>query len=182
MRATTAFCLVIGVIAIGVGSATARFAAPRYYYSQPDTFQVEMVQGLAESSCRCERRASPGQKEDCWAAFHRKMPRSGFAGTACAPISEEQRCGTIKGPAGHTDACITVRYEYVGSIGPAYLCTRNEAMAVEAAWYSELVRRNRDRKSAELDFSTPQTDQMVRDLMANKPIDLAPKRGVCASS
>jgi len=183
MRATIFACLAIGAIAIGVGSASALHPQEQGLWG-PSSFQGEMMQRLAETSCLCERRAGPGGKDACWAAFHQKMPQSGIGGTACAPVAQEERCGTVKGPTGDSNVCVTVDYEYVvdGLGRSAHLCTHDEAMAVEAAWYNELTRRNRGRTSPDPDLSTPKTDQMVRDLMVGKQIDLTAKRGVCTSS
>ena len=181
MRTTEVFCLLIGVVAIAAGCAG--IISPAHFDEDgPQSFQALMAQDLAIAACRCQRHAGPGGRDACWTAFRRKMSPGGVGGTACAPISEEFVCGKIRGPAGDSDGCVILRYDYVVSDKVGYLCTRDEAMAVEAAWYNELERRNKDRHLRKPDFSTPETDQMVRDLMADKPIELAPKRGVCTSS
>jgi hypothetical protein len=175
--------LAIGAIAVGAGSASALHPL-QGDLPGPQSHEEEMMQRLAETSCLCERRTGPSGKDACWAAFHRKMPQSDVGGTACAPVAQEERCGTVKGPAGDSNVCVIVDYDYIGDgpDRPAHLCTREEAMAAEAAWYDEAFARNKGRDWPVAGFSTPRTNQMVRDLLAGKPIDLTPKRGVCTSS
>lgn len=189
-RVITICCFVIGAgcLTIGVEGALRTTPPPRLAAAKPvaavsETDQ-DRLQQLANTSCRCERRAGPKGKDACWAAFDAQMPEqsSSDAMTTCLPVPQTMRCRHDDKPPADPNmdmdigTCVTTEYWYKGGGGDVRLCSKEEAAAVERVWNREgsaNPRRNR---------TTPMADKLARDLAAGKPIPVTSGPGGCASS
>jgi hypothetical protein len=90
----------------------------------------DYYRGLAEASCKCDRRASGApDKEACWRAFDAATDnsRANPGGTLCYPISER----SVHLP---DESRLTITWNLVGS--RAFFCSEKEAISAEALWAS----------------------------------------------
>lgn len=188
-RATTVWCLIIGVVCIGGGVAGPIHPLPlaKVAIAAPITdFDAEQnrLQQLADNSCRCERRAGAKGKKACWAAFDAVLPENELNEqiTTCLPIPRTLRCKqsdtplSVDNPLTGTGPCATTEYRYEGGDGDVFLCSKEEATAVERLWNKEVEAHPRS------NADTPMADKLARDLAAGKPIPLTSGPGGCASS
>ena len=193
-RATIVCCLIIGLVCIGAGVAGAVHPLPLAKAAvaaaaAPITdFDAEQnrLQQLADNSCRCERRAGAKGKKACWAAFDAQLPENDFNEqiTSCLPIPQTLRCkqSETKDPPANNDIlmaasgpCATTEYRYEGGDGDVFLCSKEEASAVERLWNKEVAAHPRG------NANTPMADKLARDLVAGKPIPATFGPGGCAS-
>ena len=191
-RATTVCCLIIGAICIGSGVAGAIHPLPlaKAVIAAPSTpitdFDAEQnrLQQLADNSCRCERRAGAKGKKACWAAFDAQLPENELNEqfTTCLPIPRTLRCKQSDAPANNdimiaaSGPCATTEYRYEGGDGDVFLCSKEEATAVERIWNREVDANPRS------NAGTPMADKLARNLAAGKPIPVTSGRGGCTSS
>lgn len=169
-RTMSAVCGLIGLAALAVGAMGAAFPV----LPKAPELDFAKLQRVAEAACRCDRAAKPGDEKGCWAELDRAIPPDpdSFAGTACAPVSEEQRCvgggeETMlpDGIVGMTlPKCVTTGYSYVGSGGEVRLCSRAEAQAVERMYNKESA------AAGDPNAPTPLADKLARDFAAGKPV------------
>jgi hypothetical protein len=181
-------CVIVGAscLAGGIGGALRPVSLAKAAEAKPAVAETDQdrLQQLANTSCRCERRAGPKGKDVCWAAFDAQMPEqsSTDAMTTCLPVPQTMRCTHADKPPADPamdmdiGTCVTTEYRYEGGGGEVRLCSKEEAAAVERVWNRE-VSADPQRNSR-----TPMADKLARDLAAGKPIPVTSGPGGCASS
>lgn len=153
-----AVCAAIGVGSLAAGVFVAIHPTEVRKMSMPQ-FQLDRLQLLAESSCRCERRAGRNGAAKCWAEFERRMPGSDVD-SMCEP-SVHTRCAG-EGMLGGND-CVAMQYYFAGHL----LCSTKEVSTMEAVVSAEL-------QTTRGKGPFPLTEKLYRDMVAGRPL---PKLG-----
>ena len=188
-RATAVCCFITGLacVSLGVAGAIRPLPLAKAAIAAPITdFDAEQnrLQQLADTSCRCERRAGAKGKKACWAAFDAQLPENDLNEriTTCLPIPQTLRCKQSDTPPGDdvlmaaSGPCATTEYRYEGGDGDVFLCSKEEATAVERLWNREVSAHPQS------NARTPMADKLARDLAAGKPIPATSGPAGCASS
>ncbi|MGN6819139.1 MAG: hypothetical protein ACTHJR_10780 [Sphingomonas sp.] len=161
-----AVCTTIGVGSLVAGAFVAIHPTEVRTMSMPQ-FQLDRLQRLAETSCRCERRAGRNGAAKCWAEFERRMPGADMQ-SMCEP-SVHSRCAG-KGMLGGND-CVVMQYYFEGY----QLCSSVELKTMEAVFNAEL-------DATHGKGPLPKTEKLYRDMVAGKPLPKLNGSSLCTSS